>query len=151
MLHTVMAKVGGSPTTADVEYVVSNYFFAFQVVQVFLVTTLSSGAASAAAEIVQNPAKAVDVLSTALPAANNFYLSYIILQGLGVFSGVLAALSGLVVRPLMAMFLGSTPRKLFIQWNKLTIMQYGTVFPIYTNLLVIGRFTSTKNNDGRFC
>lgn len=91
-----MAKLGGAPTKADVEYVTSNYYFAFQVVQVFLVTTLSSGAASAAGQIVSNPGSVTSLLSTALPAANNFYLSYIILQGLGVFSGVLAGLSGLV-------------------------------------------------------
>ena len=133
-----MAKLGGAPTTADVEYVASNYYFAFQVVQVFLVTTLSSGASGAVGKIIENPGSVTSLLSTGIPSANNFYLSYIILQGLGVFAGVLAGLSGLVVRPLMARFLGSTPRKLFIQWNKLSEQKYGTVFPIYTNLLVIG-------------
>jgi hypothetical protein len=133
-----LAKQAGSPTTADVEYTVSNYYFAFQVVQVFLVTTLTSAASSAVTDVIKNPGSAPALLSTALPAANNFYLSYIILQGLGVFSSTLAGVSGLVVRPLLAKFLGSTPRKLFIKWNSLTTMKYGTVYPVYTNLLVIG-------------
>jgi len=133
----LMAKLGGAPTTADVEYIVSNYFFGFQVVQVFLVTTLSSGAFSALGAIIDDPTQITAMLSESIPSANNFYLSYIILQGLGVFAGVLAGLSGLIVRPLLATFLGSTPRKLFIQWNKLSEQKYGTIYPIYTNLLVI--------------
>lgn len=133
-----LAKVGGAPTTADVEYTVSNYYFGFQVIQVFLVTTLTSAASAAVTDIIKNPGSTPALLSTALPAASNFYLSYIILQGLGVFSKNLAGISGLFVRPIMAKFLGSTPRKLFTQWNKLTVMRYGTVYPVYTNLLVIG-------------
>jgi hypothetical protein len=132
-----MAKLGGAPTTADVEYTLSNYFFAFQVVQVFLVTTLSSAASGSATTILKDPSKATSILSESIPLANNFYLSYIILQGLGVFSGTLAGISGLVVRPLLARFLGSTPRKLFLRWNSLTAMSYGAVYPIYLNLCVI--------------
>ncbi|KAF2671970.1 DUF221-domain-containing protein [Microthyrium microscopicum] len=132
-----MAKLGGAPTTADVEYTVSNYFFAFQVVQVFLVTTLTSAAAGAVSQIISNPSSAISLLRTSIPKSNNFYLSYIILQGLGVFSGTLAAVSGLVVRPLLAKFLGKTPRSKFIKWNNLKAMKYGTVFPVYTGLLVI--------------
>jgi hypothetical protein len=62
-----------------------------------------------------------------------------VLQGLGVVSGMLASVAGLVVKPLLAKFLGSTPRKLFLRWNSLSALNYGTVFPIYTNLLVIGK------------
>jgi calcium permeable stress-gated cation channel len=132
-----MAKLGGSPTTADVEYTVSNYYFGFQVVQVFLVATLSGAASSAGAEIAKNPSKIFDLLSTSIPKSSNFYLSYIIVQGLGVVAGLLANVAGLVVTPLLARFLGSTPRKLFLRWNTLKQINYGTVFPIYTNLLII--------------
>jgi hypothetical protein len=132
--------MGGSPTTSDIEYKVSNYYFSFQVIQVFLVTTLTSAASASITDIIKSPAKAPSILSTSLPAANNFYLSYIILQGLGVFASTLAGVGGLIVRPLLAKFLGSTPRKLFIKWNSLTEMEYGSVFPVYTNLLVIGKY-----------
>lgn len=135
-----MAKLSGAPTKADVEYKVSNYYFAFQVVQVFLVTTLASGAGSAAVLIIQNPGSIFSLLAGSVPTASNFYLSYFIIQGLGVVSGLLTSIAGLFVTPLLAKFLGSTPRKLFMQWNKLKILNYGTVFPIYTNLLVIGKF-----------
>lgn len=43
----------------------------------------------------------------------------------------------------MAKFLAKTPRKLFIQWNKLSEMKWGSVYPVYTNLLVIGKLYIT--------
>jgi hypothetical protein len=134
------AKLGGAPTRADVEYTVSNYYFGFQVVQVFLVATISSAASKAAIQIVQNPSSILNLLSTSIPGANTLYLSYFIVQGLGVVSGLLTAAAGLVVTPLLAKFLGSTPRKLFLRWNRMNTLSYGTVYPIYVNLLVIGKF-----------
>jgi hypothetical protein len=134
-----MAKLGGAPTQADVEYRVSNYYFAFQVVQVFLVMTLSSAVSGSVITIINQPSKAISILAASIPTASNFYLSYMVLQGLGVVSGMLASVAGLVVKPLLAKFLGSTPRKLFLRWNSLSALNYGTVFPIYTNLLVIGK------------
>jgi calcium permeable stress-gated cation channel len=134
-----MAKLGGSPTTSDVEYKTSNYYFGFQVVQVFLVTTLSSAVSGSIFNLLDNPSQVPSLLAQGLPTANGFYLSYIILQGLGVVSGMLASVAGLVVTPLLAKFLGNTPRKLFQKWNSLQSISYGTVFPIYTNLLVIGK------------
>jgi calcium permeable stress-gated cation channel len=133
-----MAKLGGAPTQADVEYRVSNYYFAFQVVQVFLVTTLTSAISGSIMDIIKTPSSAIKILASSIPTANNFYLSYMVLQGLGVVSGMLASVAGLVVKPLLAKFLGSTPRKLFLRWNSLSALNYGTVYPIYTNLLVIG-------------
>jgi calcium permeable stress-gated cation channel len=140
-----MAKLGGSPTLGDVEYKVSNYYFGFQVVQVFLVTTFSSAASGSVFAIINNPSSAPTLLAKNLPQANSFYLSYIILQGLGVVSGMIAGIAGLFVTPLLARFLGKTPRKLFMTWNGLSTLSYGTVYPIYTNLLVIGK--SLKSVD----
>jgi hypothetical protein len=136
-----------------VEYTVQNYYFGFQVVQVFLVATLGSAASASAGKIAKDPSSAPSLLSSSLPKASNFYLSYFVLQGLGVFSGLLVGIAGLVVTPLLVKILGSTPRKIFLKWNKLGGVQMGTVFPIYTNLLVIGKTpfhlldtTSVQNN-----
>jgi hypothetical protein len=134
-----VARLGGSPTYSDVEYTVQNYYFGFQVVQVFLVATLGSAASASAGQIAENPSSAPSLLSSSLPKASNFYLSYFILQGLGVFSGILVGIAGLVITPLLVKLLGSTPRKIFLKWNALGKVQMGTVFPIYTNLLVIGK------------
>jgi calcium permeable stress-gated cation channel len=139
LIDLVLSKLGGCPTLADVEYTVSNYYFAFQVVQVFLVTTLSSAVSGSVINIINKPSSAISILASSVPSANNFYLSYMVLQGLGVVSGMLASVAGLIVTPLLARLLGSTPRKLFLRWNTLSSLSYGTVYPIYTNLLVIGK------------
>ncbi|KAF2432622.1 putative DUF221 domain protein [Tothia fuscella] len=133
----LLARIGGAPTYSDIEYTVQNYYFGFQVVQVFLVATLGSAASASIQKIINNPGSTTSLLSTSLPLASNFYLSYFILQGLGVFAGLLVGIAGLIITPILVMILGSTPRKIFTKWNHLASIQMGTVFPIYTNLLII--------------
>jgi len=132
-----LARLGGAPTYSDAEYSLQNYFFAFQVVQVFLVATLGSAASSVVTQIIDNPASVTSLLSTSLPKASNFYLSYIVLQGLGVFAGMLVGLAGLFITPILVWLLGSTPRKIFLRWNRMAGVGWGQVFPIMTNFLVI--------------
>jgi len=132
------ARLGGSPTYSDVEYTVQNSYFGFQVIQVFLVATLSSAASSAVASIINKPGSVTTLLSTNIPRASNFYLSYFVLQGLGVFAGTLVGIAGLFVTPLLARILGSTPRKIWQRWNQLSAVGWGTLYPVYTNLFVIG-------------
>ncbi|KIW01863.1 uncharacterized protein PV09_06712 [Verruconis gallopava] len=132
-----MARLGGAPTYSDAEYTLQNYYFAFQVVQVFLVATLGSAASSVVTQIINDPTIVTSLLSTSLPKASNFYLSYIVLQGLGVFASMLVGLAGLIVTPILVKILGSTPRKIFLRWNRLAGVGWGQVFPIMTNFLVI--------------
>ncbi|KAK0893856.1 phosphate metabolism protein 7 [Friedmanniomyces endolithicus] len=132
-----MAKLGGDPTKSAVELTVQNTYFAFQVVQVFLVATLGSAATSVGGAIAQNPSSAVSVLANNLPQASTFYLSYFLLQGLGVVSGLLVGLVGLVIFMVLGKLLDSTPRKMYKRWISLSGLGWGTVFPIYTNLFVI--------------
>lgn len=132
-----MARLGGAPTYSDAEYTCQNYYFGFQVVQVFLVATLGAAAPSIAQAVIKNPGSIVNTLSGSIPTASNFYLSYFILQGLGVVSGILVGIAGLFITPLLVKFLGSTPRKIFLKWNTLAGVGWGVVYPIYTNLFVI--------------
>lgn len=133
-----MARLGGDPTRSAIELTVQNSYFAFQVVQVFLVATLGSAASSAIQEIIKDPLRVTDLLSTQIPKASNFYLAYFILQGLGVVAGLLVGLAGLIIAIILSKILDKTPRKLFRRWTRLSALGWGTVFPIYTNLFVIG-------------
>jgi len=137
----LMAKIGGDPTNSQVELTVQNYYFWFQVVQVFLVSTLSSAASSAVGAILQNPTSITSLLSNALPKASNYFISYIILQGLGVVAGLLVGLAGLIIGLILGKLLDTTPRKMYKRWTALAGLSWGTVFPIYTNLLVIGKLS----------
>ncbi|KAF2103468.1 DUF221-domain-containing protein [Rhizodiscina lignyota] len=133
----LMAKIGGDPTHSAVELTVQNYYFAFQVIQVFLVATLGSAASSVVQSIIDDPTSVTTLLANHLPLSSNFYLSYFVLQGLGIVSGLLLGLSGLVLFYVMGKFFDKTPRKMWKRWINLSGLGWGTVFPIYTNLFVI--------------
>ncbi|KAE9962844.1 hypothetical protein BLS_009961 [Venturia inaequalis] len=132
-----MARLGGAPTHSDAEFTCQNYYFGFQIVQVFLVATLGSAAPTIAQSVIANPSTIATTLSSAIPTSANFFLSYFILQGLGVVSGILVGIAGLFITPLLVMILGSTPRKIFLKWNGMSSIGWGVVYPLYTNLFII--------------
>lgn len=132
-----MAKMGGAPTLTAVELTTQNFYFAFQVVQVFLVVTLASSATSVASQIVAEPMKATNLLATNLPKSSNFYISYITLQGLSFASGTLLQIAGLIIGKLLGKFLDTTPRKMYTRWSTMAGLGWGTVYPAFTLLAVV--------------
>ena len=135
----LMAKLGGLPTLARVELRTQNFYFLFQIIQVFLVVTLASAATSTASQIAKDPSSAVSLLAQRLPLASNFYVSYFVLQGLTISSGALAQVVGLILFRVLGKILDSTPRKMYKRWSSLSSLGWGTLLPIYTNLTVIGK------------
>lgn len=133
-----MARVAGKPSLASVELRVQNTYFVFQVVQVFLVTTISSSASAAVGQIIKDPSSVTSLLGQDLPKASNFYISYFILQGLTISSGAVLQLVGVILYRLLGKFLDSTPRKMYKRFSSLAGLGWGTVFPVYTLLTVIG-------------
>ena len=136
----LMAKLGGVPSTARVELRTQNFYFLFQIIQVFLVATLASSAAASVAQIIKDPTSATSLLATNLPKASNFYISYFILQGLSISAIGVLQIVGLILFRVLGKILDSTPRKMYKRWSSLAGLGWGTVFPVYTNLTAIGRF-----------
>ena len=101
--------------------------------------TLSSGIIASLDQLLNSPTSIPSILAKNLPQASTFFLTYIVLQGLGVFASMLVGLAGLVITPLLVWLLGSTPRKIFLRWNRMAGVGWGQVFPIMTNFLVIGK------------
>jgi len=134
----MMAKWSGASSLAEVELIVQNWFFGFQVVQVFLVVTIASAATSVVTKIIQNPSSAATLLSQKIPKASNFYIAYIVLQGLSFSSGALLQLAGLIVGKILGKFLDKTPRKMYSRWSSLAGLGWGTVYPGISLLTVIG-------------
>ena len=133
----LMAKHGGKPSLASVELRVQNIYFVFQVIQVFLITTLSSAASAAAVEIIHNPTSALTILSRDIPKASNFYISYFILQGLAISSDEVLQILGVILYRISGLIFDSTPRKMYNRFAELEGLGWGTVFPVYTLLTVI--------------
>jgi hypothetical protein len=130
------AKISGCPTRSAVELAVQNYYFAFQVIQVFLVTTLGASATAVVDSVKENPAGAPNLLANNIPTASTFYLSYFLLQGFGIVANALLAVVGLIVFKVLGKLLDNTPRKMYNRWTSLAGLGWGTLFPIYTNLFV---------------
>ncbi|KAL2861233.1 putative DUF221 domain protein [Aspergillus lucknowensis] len=133
----LMAKIGGAPSLAAVELTTQNFYFLFQVVQVFLVVTLASSASSVVTDIIDDPTSAPSLLANKIPTASNFYVSYIVLQGLSFSSGALLQIAGLIIGKVLGRLLDNTPRKMYSRWSNLAGLGWGTVYPVFTLLAVI--------------
>ncbi|KKZ65076.1 hypothetical protein EMCG_01316 [[Emmonsia] crescens] len=133
----VLARQSGLPTTVHVELFTQNAHFCFQVVQVFLVTTLTSAASAATSQIIKDPMSAKDLLAKNLPKASNFYISYFLLQGLVLSAGAVVQVLGFVIFKIFVAFFDTTPRKLYERWTSMSGLHWATVFPVFTNMVVI--------------
>jgi hypothetical protein len=134
----VCAKLAGAPSNAQVELYTQNSYFVFQVIQVFLVTTITSAASSVVTKIISNPSSVLTLLGQSIPTASNFYISYFILQGLTIASGTILQIAGLILFKILGKILDSSPRKMYQRWSSLSGIGWGSVLPPFTNMAVIG-------------
>lgn len=134
----VCARLSGEPTTARVELFTQNAYFAFQVIQVFLVVTIASSASSVLYQLINSPTGILSLLANKLPSASNFYISYFIVQGLTVAAGVISQVVGFFIFKILYKFLASTPRKMYQKWTSLSAISWGSTLPVFTNIAVIG-------------
>ncbi|KAL7966510.1 hypothetical protein HDV63DRAFT_397117 [Trichoderma sp. SZMC 28014] len=132
----ICAAQAGIPSLVIGELFTQNAYFAFQVVQVFLVTTITSAASGALQSIIQNPLGIQSLLAQNLPKASNFYLSYILIQCLATGgTALLQAFS--VIRHEIVAKTTDVPRIRFRTWRKLRTARWGGIFPVFTNMGVI--------------
>ncbi|RDW69347.1 hypothetical protein BP6252_08367 [Coleophoma cylindrospora] len=131
------ARLAGEPSLARVELFTQNAYFAFQVLQVFLITTLTSAASSVVETIIHNPTGITNLLAQNLPTASNFYISYFLVQGLTLASNVLAQVVGFILFRVLYKFLAGTPRKMYMKWANLSAISWGSTLPVFTNIAVI--------------
>ncbi|KAJ2967127.1 hypothetical protein NUW54_g13601 [Trametes sanguinea] len=78
----LLARFEGVTQRTTIELSLMTRYFLFQVINSFLVVTLSSGIIASLPDLVNNPASIPSLLARNLPKASNFFLTYVILQGL---------------------------------------------------------------------
>ncbi|KAL2759971.1 hypothetical protein ACRALDRAFT_1060065 [Sodiomyces alcalophilus JCM 7366] len=130
------ARLAGELSLGEIELFVQNAYFGFQVVQVFLVTTLTSAASAAFTDVLKDPLSARELLSENLPKASNFYLSYILIQCLAVGATTLLRLWDLIRHGIMVRFF-QRPRAVWRIWKGVRPVHWGGWFPVFTNMGVI--------------
>lgn len=79
------------------------------------------------------------LLADNLPKASNFYISYFLLQGF-FMSAVRIVHLGSLFRNVLLAHIGG-PRLISRRYHYLRRMHWGTVYPIFTNMGVIGKLT----------
>ncbi|EWG46290.1 hypothetical protein FVEG_06831 [Fusarium verticillioides 7600] len=131
------ARQAGCVSISQAELFTQNAYFVFQVIQVFLVQTLANSFVSSIATIVKEPSQVFSMLSSSIPTASNFYISYFIVQGLTIAVGVLTQVVGCIIFNLLYKFLTSTPRSMYNKWTTLSALTWGSLMPVYTNIAVI--------------
>lgn len=135
----LLAKTQGDHTGMAVELSVQRYYFAFLFVQVFLVVSISSGITTTIQEISKSPQSVPAILAANLPKASNYFFSYLLLQALSVSAGALVQVMSLIEWFILAPLLDNTARQKWRRQINLPNMQWGTFFPVYTNLACIGQ------------
>ncbi|KAL8760258.1 MAG: hypothetical protein Q9199_000157 [Rusavskia elegans] len=133
-----LATVQGNHTGMAVELSVQNYYFTFLFVQVFLVVSISTGFTNVISQLSQSPTNVTGILASNLPKSTNYFFSYMLLQALTVSAGALVQLGGLFKWFILAPIMDSTGRQKWKRQTGLTSVQWGTFFPVYTNLAAIG-------------
>ncbi len=135
ILRLLVAEQGEHTQTA-VELSMQRYYFIFLFLQLFVVISISSSAAAVLNGLTQNFKSIATLVTSNLPKAGNYFFSYMLLQGLSVSATTLLQLNR-VFTQLVACFHDDTARQ---QWmrNQETEISWGSYFPVYTNLAVIG-------------
>lgn len=80
----MLGVLSGALTQQEADQYCHKWYYAFQVIQVFIVTTLASSASATVEAIIRDPSSAMTLLAANLPKASNFYIVYFLLQGLTV-------------------------------------------------------------------
>ena len=134
----LLAKNQGAYTGMGVELSVQSYYFALLFVQVFLVISISSATTTVITQITHDPQSVPAILAQNLPKASNYFFSYLLLQALSVSAGALVQVMSLFQWFILAPLLDSTARQKWRRQINLPNMQWGTFFPVYTNLAAVG-------------
>ncbi|KAK6996370.1 kinase domain-containing protein [Favolaschia claudopus] len=133
-----LAVFEGKPTQSAVELSLMTRFFMFQVVHSFLIITVSSGIVAAYPGLLRAPTSVPTLLAQRLPQASTFFLTFTVLRGLSGAANGLLQIGPLILYHTKLFMLGSTPRSIYaIKYGSRSV-QWGTLFPDFTLLAVIG-------------
>lgn len=121
----------------EIELHTQNWYFSFQVVNVFLITTFAGAASTVITSAAKDPSSVPGLLAQKIPPASNFYVNYFILNGVGSAFGLVAAVAGFFITIILAKLLDKTPRKMFNRYTTLGGYGWGSLYPPITLLGVI--------------
>ena len=131
-----VGSISGCITVEETSLYVQKWYYAFQVVHVFIVVTLASSASATVEAIIRDPSSAMTLLAANLPKASNFYIVYFLLLGLTTPSGNLLQIVTLILSKVLRL-LDSSPRDKWTRYNTLAAPNYGVMYPAIQVMAVI--------------
>jgi calcium permeable stress-gated cation channel len=141
MILRFLSKLQGTQSGMLIELSVQKYYFFFLFVQIFLVVSVAAAVSTLLGLFTGGAAAFTNIpkiLATNVPRASNYFFSYMLLQALSVSAGALVQVGGLISWFILAPIFDSTARSKFKRQTQLPEIQWGTFFPVYTNLACIG-------------
>ncbi|KAG5980152.1 hypothetical protein E4U55_004340 [Claviceps digitariae] len=144
VIFGVLAGFKGSKTGSEKTEFVQKYYFTFLFVQVFLVVSIASFVFKSLNQFVNDVGKlsnvsyVLDLLARNLPSAAIYFFSYMILQALTSSSATLLQVGTLFSWFILGPIFDSTARNKWTRNMSLNQVNWGTVFPVYTNFACIG-------------
>ncbi|KAF9561728.1 DUF221-domain-containing protein [Agrocybe pediades] len=133
-----LTYVQGYRARSWVEYSLLKKYFLFLLVNVVFIFLLATTYWQLVQDLANSPAKVPEKLAQALQAgrARHFFLSYVILQGMGIMPLQLLNLGVIIPRFFYRMFYTRTPRD-FAELNAPPMINYGVVYPQAILMFVI--------------
>ncbi|KAK2590035.1 hypothetical protein QQS21_012288 [Conoideocrella luteorostrata] len=144
LIFGLLAGFQGVKTGSQKAEFVQRYYFMFLFVQVFLVVTIASFVFKSLSAFIENfkqlssVQEVLNLLARNLPSAAIYFFSYMILQALSTSSGTLLQIGALFMWFVMAPMFDSTARNKWTRNTSLNQINWGAVFPVYTNFACIG-------------
>ncbi|TFY67710.1 hypothetical protein EVJ58_g1447 [Rhodofomes roseus] len=129
-LLEALTYLQGYPARSWIEYSLMKKYFLFLLVNVVFIFLVASTYWQLVRDFANSPARGIEKLAYALAAgkARHFFLSYVILQGLGIIPLQLLNLGVLLPRMFIRLFITRTPRD-YAELNAPPMINYGVVYP----------------------
>jgi len=135
----IIIECQGLLTDVAVELSLQKYYFAFLFVQVFLIVSLSPSITAVVQVVVHGLDSVPAILATNLAKASNYFLAYLLTRCFSQCASTLLQVGRLINWCTLPLIRDVTPRRKWEKEKSLSQMQWGTLFPIYTNLACIGK------------
>lgn len=133
---TIIGKYSGVLTQQDLNLYVHKWYYAFQIIQGFLVIAGVSSATATVTPIINSSGSAMVLLAENIPKSSNFYITYFLLQGLLTPSLKLSQISKLIMNYFLSK-VASSPRQKWKRYNKLSTFNMATSYPAIELLFCI--------------
>ncbi|KAI9000885.1 DUF221-domain-containing protein [Trametes punicea] len=137
-LLEALTLIQALPARSWIEFSIMKKYFLFLLMNVVFIFLVASTYWQLVRDLASSPAKGIEKLADALAAgkARHFFVSYVILQGIGLMPLQLLNLGIIIPRLFYRLFITRTPRD-FAELNAPPMINYGIVYPQAILIFVI--------------